>query len=663
MAGGKKGFFGRLFGKKGKDTGGNAGQAQSPANENRLISAQPMQMQQTPAFWQIGSDYNAFAEKAANFASNEKAKHAKKTELDAMAREKKALDDRYTEAVNTPVEMKGMDFDLADEKETMEQRKSNADEVWSSTEEKAQKQIAAREQLEKYRGSSTMAVIKHAKKMSEQDQQADAPQPSTEKTRAANARNAANAEKEKKDKREGHEGRAGFAGAIMSILSAIWSSISDGKSAVKGIAGVAEDEVTGTAVEQLKKNAGGAEGGLNNMAAIMSLFNAILSAIGLGRSIAKAAKNVDNFARDGQERWLDCRTILQNITDLFGNLVGAAAPFIDLVPFLGPSLNIAVSGMQIVVSSMNLGSNIYHKHQTEVQKEELWAQIERKRKKYTGVEAGYFDIAPGETKRKRSWSKIDQKRKMLRQIVGVSMGADRGTVESRKWWQTKTNQTYYADAEARISTRISAYRDRWHKGELTESAEEYKKKMHAMEALELMAQYRNVEKAQKKMNKSIGHDVENLLTSSTKVVGNAMVLAGEITAASGAGLVVMGAGKAVVTAEDIYEMLRGVYGMTRTGIRKTFGAEQNKENTRGEMAAYLYDKMLSLAPPHAEWAGEDFFKLDATVPDYKVREMGRSVEELNNILRKGLDARISDIMATKNSSIMKEALASAFGQG
>lgn len=114
-------------------------------------------------------------------------------------------------------------------------------------------------------------------------------------------------------------------------------------------------------------------------------------------------------------------------------------------------------------------------------------------------------------------------------------------------------------------------------------------------------------------------------------------------------------------------MVEGAYEQGRTAgsflykqFRKFSGAQANKENTRAEMGAYLYDKMISLGSDNVEW-DNNFFKLDG-VPDYRIREESKSMNELYSIVRRGLDARVSTLLGATTADDMKGALAEAFGQ-
>ena len=163
------------------------------------------------------------------------------------------------------------------------------------------------------------------------------------------------------------------------------------------------------------------------------------------------------------------------------------------------------------------------------------------------------------------------------------------------------------------------------------------------------------------MSKASGHDIEGLITNSVNIVAEALKLVGEATAATGFGAAMFAAGTIVSISEGGYEMGREGASKLYKVFRKRYGSEKNKENTRSEMAEYLYDKMLSVSPANVEWEG-DFFKLDDSVKDYRVREESRSMDELYGILRQGLDARVSLLVNAPTPKDMKKAMAAAFSQ-
>ncbi len=659
-----KGWFGGGK-KKGQESSASAAPQGSP-NHLGVISASPMPMERTPAFWEIGAGYSMFAEKAQKLSDSD-SKHAKKTEVEKLAKEKADLDSRYTEAVNTPVEMKGMTGDIADEKEVMEQRKANADTIWEGLEDRVAKQVEFRENLEKHRGNAVVRLVKHAYQIQDREDKINNNAPEAARLRAERA-----AEKNKSKKREKGDDRmekVGFVATISQYLSTIFGAISDGLGTLADMGVDTKNSAESLKAGEeplknvLKDNVGGVDGGFSNLTVIISLGNAIISAVELGRGVVHAVKRRKDS--DAQEKWLDARILLGNICDAISNMLGVAAPFTALVPFLGPALNIGDNALQMIVGSMNLVTNLYHKHQTSVQKDKLWAEIERKRKKYAGKEdAKFFDIETGkdpDKKRKLNWSRIDAKRKELQRIVAQDAGIQRERIEKKD----ARNKTGYAAAETGISSRISRTRKEWHErnsaSQTAAAKSAYKKKIHAMEALELLSQYRNAEKAGKKMSKASGHDIEGLITNSVNIVAEALKLVGEATAATGFGAAMFAAGTIVSISEGGYEMGREGASKLYKVFRKLYGSEKNKENTRSEMAEYLYDKMLSVSPANVEWEG-DFFKLDDSVKDYRVREESRSMDELYGILRQGLDARVSLLVNAPTPKDMKKAMAAAFSQ-
>ncbi|MGN0330597.1 MAG: hypothetical protein ACI4D5_05080 [Kineothrix sp.] len=636
----------------------------SPPPSGTVIKGGPVQLTVTPpSYASIRDGYKAFNEASAQLLLSN-AKHSKKTEYESLIKSKGELDEKYGKAMEVAVPLSMTTQEMADAREGMQSEKTVSDAKKEGMQDKVQKNIAAREGLEKYKSSSPhlILVIKKASDLKEtEDAQAQNPQPKSAPSPAEIAH-------KKSEKAEKGMKVADIIDKLMSIVGTICNGVSDGLATLKdGGVDTAEtiEKLKKAEIsrgEALKSGAGGVGGGFGIAAAGLAVLNSIIAMVDLGRKIAAASKNHKAGLSDAQEKKQDAREILMGLCRACSSLLGAGAMFAALVPVLGPSLGIIDSGLQLVMAVVNLSSHGSHWADMHGEKQRIWKEIERKRKKYgSSMDAGFFDIdnSMKEESRRPDWDKIDAQRKGLQQVVSSDHGLTKEVFDSKK---AARNKTGYAAAETGISSRISELREKKHQGMLNEQEQkDYKRKMHAMEALELMAQYRNVEKAEKKMRKASGHDVESIIVSGTKIIGNALTLAGEITAASGYGASLIAAGVGVNMSVGAYEGARQLGSWGYKGVRILAGSEKSKQNTRSEMAEYLFDKMLSLGPKRVAWEG-GFFKLDDSVPDYRVREIGRSVDELNAVLRRGLDARVSSLLKAPNSQVMKESLAAAFSQ-
>ena len=152
-----------------------------------------------------------------------------------------------------------------------------------------------------------------------------------------------------------------------------------------------------------------------------------------------------------------------------------------------------------------------------------------------------------------------------------------------------------------------------------------------------------------------------MITNFISLGGHITTLAGEITAASGVGASLIVAGAAVNATVGFYELVRDVASGGYKLVQKFSGAKANKDNTRKEMGMFLYDKMVSIGPDNVPWTGE-FFDVSDSVPDYKIRQERESMDELHNILNRGLDARLSSLVITPTKDYFIDTLASAFAQ-
>ena len=79
----------------------------------------------------------------------------------------------------------------------------------------------------------------------------------------------------------------------------------------------------------------------------------------------------------------------------------------------------------------------------------------------------------------------------------------------------------------------------------------------------------------------------------------------------------------------------------------------------------MIDKMEEIANTPAVWGAtgfEDDMKLRDTANHKAVVRQGRNVEHLHKVLRGGLDAKMSDLIRSRDKADLKGKIAECFGQ-
>ncbi|MCI6552178.1 MAG: hypothetical protein MR430_01335 [Lachnospiraceae bacterium] len=152
----------------------------SPPPSGTVIKGGPVQLTVTPpSYASIRDGYKAFNEASAQLLLSN-AKHSKKTEYESLIKSKGELDEKYGKAMEVAVPLSMATQEMADAREGMQSEKTVSDAKKEGMQDKVQKNIAAREGLEKYKSSSPhlILVIKKASDLKEtEDAQAQNPQP------------------------------------------------------------------------------------------------------------------------------------------------------------------------------------------------------------------------------------------------------------------------------------------------------------------------------------------------------------------------------------------------------------------------------------------------------------------------------------------------------
>ena len=355
--------MGKLWEKlRSRDKGKDKKPAVTPPSSGGVIQGGPVQLTVTPpSYASIRDGYRAFNEASTQLLLSN-AKHSKKTEYESLIKSKGELDEKYGKAMEVAVPQSMATEEMAAAREEMQSAKTVSDKKKEEMQDKVQKNIAAREGLEKYKSSSPhlFLVIKKASDLKEaEDAQAQNSQPQ----QPPSPEEIAHQKSEKADKRMK---KVDVISKLMSIVGTICSGISDGLGTLKdGGVDTAEtieklQKAQISRGEALKDSAGGVGGGFGIAAAGLAVINSIIAMVDLGRKIAAARKNHKAGLSDAQEKKQDAREILMSICGACSSLLGAGAMFSALVPLLGPCLGIVDSGLQLVMAVVNLSSHGSH---------------------------------------------------------------------------------------------------------------------------------------------------------------------------------------------------------------------------------------------------------------------------------------------------------------
>ena len=441
-------------------------------------------------------------------------------------------------------------------------------------------------------------------------------------------------------------GGAGFADDIEDKIDVV-KKLKDAKKGIK-----AEKSETG----EFDKSAGGIISSVTSgLSAFVKSIKFVTDMVKEGQTDANAGGEV---IRDHQERWKLARGYIRDLKDIFFAVHDIFAPLTAAIPFYGSISSIVKSGADMLLDVVEMADTSYRIDQMRKERNRIYKRMMMKKAKYAAKglakEAEAYDVTH-QTLRKQNRD-VDAKRKALMKTVfeeQIGTGDDKITAKSSL---RSRNDSQYRDIQYGIGARINTATDK-------------NQKRH-LEALEMMQDYRNVDKAHKKMGKKLGHILESIIKGGVSITADGLKLAGEVAAstgvgaAPGAGLIAGGVGTklALTSYEQIREGASKVYSLGK----KISGTQKNKDTTREDMAITLIDKMEEIATNTTVWDETQGFKEKTVLVDSKNRKdvirEGRNVDHLHKVLRSGLDVTMSDLIQSKSRAELKEKIAGSFGQ-
>ncbi|MBR5509816.1 MAG: hypothetical protein IKV59_07165 [Lachnospiraceae bacterium] len=417
---------------------------------------------------------------------------------------------------------------------------------------------------------------------------------------------------------------------------------------------------------------------------VLGLVNAILHVVSLVKQISKYGKSrmaTDGVQLDAQGKWQAIRGILHTIVDLFGDAIDMFSVFIDLVPILGPCLAICKGGLSLALNVADAATDCVHVEMARRDRKAIWERIQEKKAKYSkegddkDTTAANAYTVKTSALRKQSTSVDEQRKKMLKTVAEANRDrtdAARVNIITSADLRSR-NDSVYREAQYGMADRMDALRQEIKIKERSndkEGAAATRSKLRQVEALEMMEEYNEIDKAHHKMSVALLHKFEDVGKDAIDITKASLSLAGELTAMTVVGApaaaVLLGVAGGMAIGKGAYELTRKVGAKAYDFIQDITGAKDNKATTREDMAISLIEKMEEVGKSKV-WEGTGFKTRDTLLDRTKVPEgvllrQGKNVRHLHNVFRRGLDADMPALIGAGSKKDMKEKIAKSFGQ-
>jgi hypothetical protein len=381
-----------------------------------------------------------------------------------------------------------------------------------------------------------------------------------------------------------------------------------------------------------------------------------------------------DFSEDGevhqnaQGRWRNARNVLHNIVELLDSGIGIADGYVNYVPLLGPALGCVKNGMGFILSASDAVTSGVYKSMLQARMDQIYGQIQRKRAKYSSKGAKPDKEAAKAYHLKKDVDQelaVDAKRRSLLKRITKDSGKEEDGENHIKKVHKKDlrskNDSKYREAQYGLGEKIRQEK-------LKGQGNYDKTKVRKMEALEMMEEYQESAKARKKMKKSLLHSVEELIlngaalaSSITKAVGQVSTMT-VVGASAGAGLLSVSA--VMDLSVDAYSSARGLFSKFYKFIRDKAGSTANKNTTRENMGIAMVERMQEVA--HSDVFEEKRFKDEAGLRAGNSKDVIRqseNIEQLDEVLQKGMDADMADLIDSKDAKELRTKISESFGQG
>lgn len=365
--------------------------------------------------------------------------------------------------------------------------------------------------------------------------------------------------------------------------------------------------------------------------------------------------------KDAADRWQDAREGLEAIVDLINDTLGAIGNFGGdmLSGIIGIISNCATLFMKCIAvadSSARI-AGVNHR------KNDLWDQIQKKREKYESEKdmesAGYYDL-PNKIGAAR---KIKAKRRELREkLAGQKLSTGENVATEKNLSEVSDKKFHhisksYGDDYTTLSDKIIAEKERRKEGESGENAAAledrttYKRRLHMMEALELLERYYEEDQAQNRQIKILSHALEESAVESVNMAGNLAKVS----------VVGAGVGTIISVATSTYSVVSSVTRFTTEKIRGAMGHDNDKSFRRNEMAMTMFNSVEGLinTPKYGLEGG-----VVGSVDQVQDMYLDSAAERLHHVrgMMAGLDVHLDPLMTAGNKGEFIASLSSAFSE-
>lgn len=418
--------------------------------------------------------------------------------------------------------------------------------------------------------------------------------------------------------------------------------------------------------DMLDFNKKGVKASGKSLGGVFGVFGALCSAFKTWNTFVNMMKkDYDMHERgekkDAADRWQDAREGLEAIVELISNTLGAIGNFGGdmLSGILGIISNCATLFMKCisVADSSARIAGVNHR------KNDLWDRIQQKRAKYEAEKdmesAGYYDLP-------NKWGaarKIKAKRRELREKLAGQKLSTGDNVATEKNVSEVSNAKFqhisksYGDDYTTLSDKIIAEKERRKEGEAGENAASledkttYKRRLHMMEALELLERFYEEDQAQNRQIKILGHALEESAVESVSMASNLAKVS----------VVGAGVGAILSVASSTYKVVSSATKFTVGKIRGAMGHDNDKSFRRNEMAMTMFDSVAGLTntPKYGLEGG-----VVGSVDQVKDMYLDSAAERLHHVrgMMAGLDVHLDPLMTAENKGEFIASLSSAFSE-
>lgn len=378
------------------------------------------------------------------------------------------------------------------------------------------------------------------------------------------------------------------------------------------------------------------------------------------------------------EAWRVIREAISGALDVIqegAECLGLVGTF---VPIVGPILSVIGSGAGLVQSTINVLDSGARTLRLRSEKKKFWERMEEKKKKYESKKdfesAGYYNL--GKDFFKSSETAIEEKRERLRDQI-VEYDIAKSVIENKKSdkdlknikrakkvngknmignIQVKDTKVVYGNYFTKLSSEIMDEKDK-------KKEDKDKRKLHMMEALDMVEKYYILNQAQKRQKKKLRDESIDMGLGLLGFAGDLTELIGEAGAAVSGGLSLSMSviGKAASIASSGINIVKGIYSDIHEERSKKNGHLNDKKLRRNEMALTLMNSVNSVMKTEYGWQDkEETFKLDF-IPDTKVFTASDNLEVFDETLT-GVDINLQDLIGAESKREFMDVLSASFSQ-